>query len=321
MDEREIRELVEDVRTGRLSRRAFVATMVGLGLTAPLVARMLAAAGVADAQPRTDPFAPTRRGGGGQLKTLWWQAPTLLNPHFANGTKDQDASRIFYEPLAGFDPEGNFLNAPSRFSSRTTRWEFSLEKANQVLDAAGWRRAADGTRVKDGKRLKMVYQTSINASRQKTQQIVKQAATKAGIDLELKSVVASVFFSSDPANPDTFPHFYADLQMYNTTMAAPDPQYFMNQFASGEVASKANKWQGAERHALAPRGVRPRVPGGRFGARPREARRALRQAERPRDPGRRGHPGSVAQRRVGVRHPTHGPLGLGLDAVAPGPLA
>ena len=517
MDERQLRELLEDVRTGGLSRRTFVITMIGLGLTAPLAAQMLAAAGVADAQPRGDPFAPTRRGGGGQLKVLWWQAPTLLNPHFANGTKDEDASRIFYEPLAGFDPDGNvvpilaaevptvqngglakdltwvrwrlkkgvtwhdgrpftaddvvfnweyvadpdtaawtsgsyreisridkldshtvkvsfsapqpfwsdafcgnrgmiiprhvfgpykgaksreapgnlkpvgtgpyrfvdfkpgdvvraeldpayhvpnrpffdalemkgggdaasaaraalqtgeydyawnmqveddilrrleqagkgrvniwatgnpehiqcnstdpwkevdgerssiktthallsdpavrqalnllvdraavqeqiygrqgqttanFLNAPSRFSSRATRWEFSLEKANQILDAAGWRRAADGVRVKDGKRLTMVYQTSINAPRQKTQQIVKQAAAKAGIDLELKSVVASVFFSSDPANADTYPHFYADLQMYNTTMTAPDPQYFMNQFTSWEIASKANKWQG-----------------------------------------------------------------------------
>ena len=52
-------------------------------------------------------FVPTKRGGGGPLKTLWWQAPTLLNPHFATGTKDQDAARIFYEPLAGFDPDGN----------------------------------------------------------------------------------------------------------------------------------------------------------------------------------------------------------------------
>ena len=90
----------------------------------------------------------------------------------------------------------------------------------------------------------MVFQTSINAPRQKNQQIVKQAAAKAGIELELKSVTASVFFSSDPANPDTYPHFYADLQMYNTTMSAPDPQYFMNQFTSWEVAAKANKWQG-----------------------------------------------------------------------------
>ena len=30
----------------------------------------------------------------------------MLNPHFAVGTKDQDGSRIFYEPLASWDPEG-----------------------------------------------------------------------------------------------------------------------------------------------------------------------------------------------------------------------
>jgi len=52
-------------------------------------------------------FNPTKRGGGGIVKTLWWQAPTLLNPHFANGTKDQDASRVFYEPLGAYDPDGN----------------------------------------------------------------------------------------------------------------------------------------------------------------------------------------------------------------------
>jgi peptide/nickel transport system substrate-binding protein len=138
----------------------------------------------------------------------------------------------------------NFLNAPSRFFSKNTRWEFNVDKANQVLDAAGWKRGADGIRAKDGKRLKMLFQTSINAPRQKNQQIVKQAAAKAGIELELKSVTASVFFSSDPANPDTYSHFYADLQMYNTTMSAPDPQYFMQQFTSWEAASKANKWQG-----------------------------------------------------------------------------
>ena len=37
------------------------------------------------------------------------RAPTLLNPHFAIGTKDQDASRIFYEPLAGWDPDGDLF--------------------------------------------------------------------------------------------------------------------------------------------------------------------------------------------------------------------
>jgi peptide/nickel transport system substrate-binding protein len=516
MDEHAIRDQLRDVAAGRVSRRRFVQTMVGLGLTAPMAAQLLTVAGVA-AQPKTSAFTPTRRGGGGSLKVLWWQAPTLLNPHFATGTKDQDGSRIFYEPLAGFDPDGNvtpvlaaevpslergtvakdglsvtwnlkkgvqwhdgkpftaddvvftweyavdpataavtigtykeidrvekvndhavkvvykkptpvwydafcgwrgsilpkhlfgpyrggksreaptnlkpvgtgayrfvdfkpgdlvrgemfpgyhvanrpffdaiemkgggdavsaaravlqtgeydyawnlqveddilkrleqggkgrveifptgnpehiqlnttdpwtevdgeraslktrhpvlgdpavrqalnllvdraavheeiygrqgqtsanFLNAPPRFRSTSTKWEFSVDKANQVLDGAGWKRGADGIRAKDGKRLKFLFQTSINAPRQKTQAIIKQACAKAGIELELKSVVASVFFSSDAANQDTYSHFYSDLQMYTTTMGAPDPANFMEQFTSWQAATKDNKWAG-----------------------------------------------------------------------------
>jgi peptide/nickel transport system substrate-binding protein len=509
--------MIEEVKTGRMSRRHFVQAMVALGLTAPMAAQMLASAGVAQAQPKTPAFTPTKRGGGGHLKTLWWQAPTLLNPHFATGTKDQDGSRIFYEPLGSYDPDGNivpvlaaevptlqnggvsrdglsvtwklkrnvtwhdgkpftaddvifnweyvmdpataavtigqyrdiaridkldshtvkivfktpspfwsapfcgptgmiipkhvfepfkgaksreapanlkpvgtgpyrlvdfkpgdivraelnpnyhkpnwpffdtmemkgggdavsaaravlqtgeydyawnmqveddilkrleqggkgrvdialggniehiqcnftdpwkevdgerssiktthpflsdpavrqalnllvdraavqeqiygrtgiatanFLNAPSQFQSKNTRFEFNIDKANQILDAAGWKRGPDGIRAKSGVKLKMVYQTSINAPRQKNQQIVKQACAKAGIDVEIKSVVASVYFSSDPANPDTYQKFYTDIQMYTTTMTAPDPQRFMDQFTSWEVATKENKWQG-----------------------------------------------------------------------------
>jgi peptide/nickel transport system substrate-binding protein len=139
---------------------------------------------------------------------------------------------------------GNFVNNPKRFASQNTRWEFNIDKANQLLEEAGWKKGPDGIRAKDGKKLKFVYQTSINTPRQKNQAIVKQACQKAGIDVELKSVTASVFFSSDVANPDTYPHFYCDIQMYTTTMTQPDPFIFLNQFVSWEVATKANKWQG-----------------------------------------------------------------------------
>src|SRR5213594_2815155 len=108
MEERELRALVDRVKAGTLSRRRFVRMMVGLGLTAPMAAQMLASAGVVEAQAKWT-FNPTKSGGGGLVKTLWWQAPTLLNPHFATGTKDQDACRIFYEPLAAFDPDGNVI--------------------------------------------------------------------------------------------------------------------------------------------------------------------------------------------------------------------
>jgi peptide/nickel transport system substrate-binding protein len=137
----------------------------------------------------------------------------------------------------------NFLNTPSRFVSKNTRWEFNVEKAAQVLEAAGWKRGADGVRAKDGKRLNVLYQTTINAARQKTQAIIKGAAAKAGIEVELKSVVASVYFSTDPANFDTYGHFMADIQMYTTSMDYPDPQSFMVQFASSEISQKENKWQ------------------------------------------------------------------------------
>jgi peptide/nickel transport system substrate-binding protein len=138
----------------------------------------------------------------------------------------------------------NFFNNPERFRSKNTKYEFNVDKAIDVLEKAGWKKGADGVREKDGKKLKFVYQTSINQPRQKNQAIVKQACQKAGIEIEIKAVTASVFFSSDVANPDTYPHFYADLQMYNNGPQQPDPEVFMRQFCSWEAASKANKWQG-----------------------------------------------------------------------------
>ena len=138
----------------------------------------------------------------------------------------------------------NFLNKPDRFASKKTSWEFNVAKAVDILEAAGWKAGPDGVRAKDGKKLKIVFQTSINAPRQKTQAIIKQACQKAGFDVELKSVVASVFFSSDVANPDTYTKFFCDMQMYTTNMGSPDPDLFMRQYVSWEAASKENKWQG-----------------------------------------------------------------------------
>ena len=110
MDEPGLRSLIAEVKGGKLSRRAFVHKMVALGLTAPMASQMLSYCGVAAAQTKFR-YKPTKRGGGGPLKVLWWQGATLLNPHFAVGTKDQDGSRIFYEPLAGWDPDGELLPA------------------------------------------------------------------------------------------------------------------------------------------------------------------------------------------------------------------
>jgi peptide/nickel transport system substrate-binding protein len=103
-----IKRLIGAEGDGRLSRRSFVETFVAAGLTAPMAAMLLMDAGLAQSRP-AHIYAPTKRGGGGVLRLLWWQAPTLLNPHFANGNKDQDASRISYEPLASWTEDGDLL--------------------------------------------------------------------------------------------------------------------------------------------------------------------------------------------------------------------
>src|SRR5439155_26083655 len=107
MDEQELAESLRRVREGSLDRRQFARTLLGLGLTAPMVAELLRPR-PGHAQARRSAFTPARRGGGGELKTLWWQAPTILNPHLATAAKDPDASRIFYEGIVSVDPDGTF---------------------------------------------------------------------------------------------------------------------------------------------------------------------------------------------------------------------
>ncbi len=79
---------------------------------AAIAVAMLVAACSQTAAPSAAPSAatatpvPVARGQGGDLKILYWQAPTILNGHQAGGTKDADASRMVLEPLAAFDPSG-----------------------------------------------------------------------------------------------------------------------------------------------------------------------------------------------------------------------
>ena len=156
---------------------------------------------------------------------------------------DRKSIQEFIYGRTGF-ATSNFLNNPPRFRSPNTSFEFNIDKANQLLDGAGWKRGADGVREKGGKKMKFLFQTSVNGIRQKEQAVIKQSCQKAGIELELKSVTASVFFSSDVANPDTYGKFYCDMQMYTTTMTQPDAERFMDQYLTKEISSKANKWQG-----------------------------------------------------------------------------
>ncbi len=42
-----------------------------------------------------------------ELKLLYWQAPSTMNPYLSSGTKDIEAASVVVEPLAHFDVDGN----------------------------------------------------------------------------------------------------------------------------------------------------------------------------------------------------------------------
>ena len=151
----------------------------------------------------TDPWTEVD----GERASLKTKHPTLSDPAVRQALSllvDKASVEKFIYGRTGV-ATANFVNNPEKFASKNTKFEFNVDKAADLLDKAGWKKGGDGIREKDGKKLKFVYQTSINQPRQKTQAIVKQACQKAGIDIEVKAVTASVFFSSDVANPDTYP--------------------------------------------------------------------------------------------------------------------
>ena len=190
----------------------------------------------------TDPWTEVD----GERSSTKTKHPTLTDPAVRQAINlliDRESVQKFIYGRGG-TATASFTNEPKRFKSEKLKYEFNVDKANKILDDAGWKKGSDGVREKDGKKLKYVYQTSINAPRQKTQAIIKQACQRAGIDLELKSVTASVFFSSDVANPDTYTKLYCDIEMYTTTQTQPDTGLFLNQCVSWEICNKENKWLG-----------------------------------------------------------------------------
>ncbi len=120
----------------------------------------------------------------------------------------------------------------------------NIEAANALLDEAGWELGGDGVREKDGVRLSVLFQTSVNPLRQKTQEIVKQNWEAIGVETELKSVDAGVFFDSAAGNPDNISHFFSDVQMYTTGPSEPDWTAHLCRWTSAEAAQAENEWRG-----------------------------------------------------------------------------
>jgi peptide/nickel transport system substrate-binding protein len=145
------------------------------------------------------------------------------------------------------DPTPNLLTTPSKYYSHNTKMTMDLNRANSLLDEAGWKRGPDGVREKNGVKMEITYVTSVNSLRQKEQQIVKEGWEKLGAKVTLQSVDAGVFFSSSPGNNDTITHFYRDVEMFTDSFDL-SPVSYMEQWYSGDpakdIAQKENNWSG-----------------------------------------------------------------------------
>ena len=144
-------------------------------------------------------------------------------------------------------PTCNIVPGPPAYAStKNDSWclKQDIEGANKLLEDAGWKKGPDGIRAKDGVRLSFLYTTSTNSVRQATQELVKAMWAEIGVDAELRNASASVFFGGDPASPDTFQKFYADVEMYTNNFDGTDPEKYLAEWLCDKVPGPENGWQG-----------------------------------------------------------------------------
>jgi len=141
----------------------------------------------------------------------------------------------------------NVVPAPATYVSTTNDGCLvqNIEKANQILDDAGWQKGVNGIRSKDGVSLSILYQTSTNVVRQETQKLVKQWWSEIGVETELRNIDGSVFFGGNPSSPDTFQKFYADIEMYTNGFSSTDPEAYFKNWSCEEIPGPDSGWLGS----------------------------------------------------------------------------
>ena len=143
-------------------------------------------------------------------------------------------------------PTCNVVPAPEVYASDNTEClTQDIEGAKALLEAAGWTDSdGDGVRDKDGRKLSLLYQTTVNPVRQDFQALIKGWWNEIGVEVELKSIDPGVFFGGDAGSPDTFQKFYADVEMYANNFDGTDPEPYMAQYLCDRIPGPANQWQG-----------------------------------------------------------------------------
>ena len=59
------------------------------------------------------PAAFAERGSDGEVKIIYWQAPSILNPFLSGGTKDVESASMIIEPLARYNEKGELVRPGS----------------------------------------------------------------------------------------------------------------------------------------------------------------------------------------------------------------
>jgi peptide/nickel transport system substrate-binding protein len=141
----------------------------------------------------------------------------------------------------------NLITGLPETESPNTSWEYNPDRANQILDEAGWAKDGD-VRKKDGLELSIRYATSVTPVRQKTQAVVKDNLEAIGFKVELVQVDSAIYFDSGVGNDQNISHFYWDIDMYQEVPDSPRPLSFLESFWSGNdgdnIAQASNQWTG-----------------------------------------------------------------------------
>lgn len=137
----------------------------------------------------------------------------------------------------------NILAEPPTYASANSTFDYDPLKAAELLDQAGWVDTdEDGIREKDGVKMHLIFQTSIQSLRQKTQEQVKKDLAAIGIAVELKQIDSSIFFGPPENTTDTRRQFYADFEEFAFSNKSPDPTAYMAGWVCDQIAQKENEW-------------------------------------------------------------------------------
>ncbi len=176
-----------------------------------------------------------------QSKSPFFQDPLVRQAISYLVDRDSIAKNL-YGPAG--NPTCNILpSVPPQTNSKNTTCGFDVAKASALLDQAGWVKGSDGIRAKNGVKFMVTYSTSVNAVREKEEQVIKQAFTQVGIGMDIKNADAGVFFGKGD-NPDASARFEKNMEMFTNSPGVPDAEAYFEGWTTAQISQKSNGWSG-----------------------------------------------------------------------------